>query len=180
MANLSKEVQTYIVQQLACYYSPQEVSVMVKENFEIDVPRTQVNLYDASKPYFQHGKKWKDLFHATRAEFLKQSAKIPILNKSFRGAALQKAYDKLTANERGANWKLVLEVLEMAAKEEGGIFTNRRELTGANGKDLLPAQVAREVLKEIIADGIDQREAIDFVKERYQISEAELISEAEN
>lgn len=177
MTELKNDVQTFIVQRLACYESVQDIAAAAKEIFDIEISRQLISSYDASKPYCRASKKWKSLFYSERARFLKEIREIPILNKSFRGAALQRAYDKLTANERGANWKLVLAVLEQAAREEGNFYTNRRELTGANGKDLLPADIAREVFKELLREGIDRREAIDFIKERYNVDDAILNAE---
>ncbi|WAI82289.1 MULTISPECIES: DUF2280 domain-containing protein [Achromobacter] len=49
MARLTEVHQRFIVQELACYDSPQQVSDSVREEFGVDVPRTQVARYDPTK-----------------------------------------------------------------------------------------------------------------------------------
>lgn len=46
MATLNDSVKQFIVQALACYDTPQQVSDTVKEEFGQEVPRQQVALYD--------------------------------------------------------------------------------------------------------------------------------------
>lgn len=185
MADLPKEVQVFIVQQLACYRTPPEIIENVKENFEdVTLIRQQIYYYQKlvrSEPTAVKTKELYELFKKTRDQYDRRIIHTPIANPIRRLEIAEhlimrelKKADSVRSDDK------ILDLLTFVSKEVGGQFSNRRELTGANGKDLLPAQVAREVLREILADGIDQREAIDFVKERYQVSEAELISEADN
>lgn len=123
MATLTDDVKAFIVQALACFDTPSQVVDAVKEEYGIDVTRQQVQTYDPTK---QLGKalslKWRAMFEATRARFLKETAEIPIASQSFRLRALQKLYEKTAS--RG-NVVVAAQLIEQAAKETGGIFVNR-------------------------------------------------------
>jgi hypothetical protein len=70
------------------------------------------------------------IFEATRAEFLRQTSTIPIANLTVRLRMLQ----RLSAQaERQGNIALAAQLVQQAAKEIGGAFTRRREVTGGNG-----------------------------------------------
>lgn len=131
MAKLGDAHKRFIVQALACWDSPTEVSELVREQFGIDVPRTQVAQYDPTKVAGQKlAKKWADLFEATRKRFREEVAEIPIADQAYRLRQLGKIYERHLS--RG-NVVGAAAVLEQAAKEAGGAFTNRREHTGAGG-----------------------------------------------
>lgn len=68
--------------------------------------------------------KWKELFYATRRQFLEEITEIPISQKVYR---LKKLQENLDIYERMRNYKGINECLEQAAKEVGGAFTNKRE-----------------------------------------------------
>lgn len=136
MAALKEEVKRFIVQALACYDTPTEVAEAVKEEFGLEVTRMQVSTYDPTKKAGEAvGPKWRAVFEATRKAFLENTASIPIAQQSFRLRSLNKIHAQ--AMKRG-NSVVAVQVLEQAAKETGGAFTNRRELTGGQGKDLIP------------------------------------------
>lgn len=131
MAKLSDANKRFIVQALACWDTPSQVSDAVKEEFDLDVPRMQVAQYDPTKAAGKDlAKKWRDLFEATRKRFREEVAEIPIADQAFRLRQLGRIYDKHIS--RG-NVVGAAAVLEQAAKEAGGAFTNRREHTGAGG-----------------------------------------------
>lgn len=123
MATLTDDVKAFIVQALACHDTPSQVVEAVQEEFGIAVTRMQVQTYDPTKAQGKAlSKKWRDVFEATRARFLKETAEIPIASQSFRLRALQKMYEKTAA--RG-NVPLAAQLIEQAAKESGGMFLNR-------------------------------------------------------
>ena len=134
MAILSDEVKTYIVQQLACYDTPSEVAKAVKDAFEVEVSRQAVEAYDPNKVAGRNlSGEFRDLFKATREAFLADTAAIGISHRAVRLRELQKLVDR--AKTQG-NLVLTASLLEQAAKESGGAFTNKRELTGADGKPI--------------------------------------------
>lgn len=139
MAALKDHVKLAIVQALACYDTPSQAAELVKQEFGITLPRQQVALYDPTKPAGKNlSKKLADLFHATRAAFLRDTATIPVAQQAYRLRILQRNIER--AESRG-NAALVAALLEQAAKEVGGAFTNRRELTGKGGGPIQQANV---------------------------------------
>lgn len=124
---LSKDVQTYIVRGLACYETPSEVARAVNKEFGIEVSRQTVETYDPTKVAgSRRAKKWQSMFDQAREAFLHDVASVPIAQKAFRLRALQRMLDKC---ETSGNLKMAAELLEQAAKEVGGMFTNRYELS---------------------------------------------------
>jgi hypothetical protein len=133
MATLTDDVKAFVVQALACFDTPTQVANAVKEEFGITIERMQVAAYDPTK--FAGRKlsaKWRALFEATRTAFLEDQAAIPIANQNFRLRALDRLYQQ--AASRG-NAPLAAQLIEQAAKETGGAFTNRHKLehTGKGG-----------------------------------------------
>lgn len=131
MATLNDAVKQFIVQALACYDTPTQVSEAVKEEFGIDVPRQQVALYDPTK----HGgrnlsKKWRAVFEATRDSFKAQTAEIPIAQRAYRLRKMAQIADRA---ERMRNFGLVLQILEQAAKETGDAYVNHRAAANGSG-----------------------------------------------
>lgn len=131
MAKLNQQIQTYIVQQFAMFATPQEIVDLVKENFNVETSRPQVFFYNADmNPKLN--KKWVEIFKATRKKFLDETSSIAIANKSFRLKELDAMY-RTQKNSKLQNSKAMRETLEQAAKESGDSYTNRKEITGANG-----------------------------------------------
>jgi hypothetical protein len=136
MAQLTEPVKLAITQALACFDTPTQVADFVKEEFGIVITRQQASQYDATKTTGKSmSKKLRAVFEATRAAFLESTADIPIAQQSYRLRVLQRM---LTKAEKLGNMAMVSQLLEQAAKESGGAFTNKRELTGKDGKPLMP------------------------------------------
>lgn len=128
---LSDEVKTFIVQQLACFDTPSTVAKAVKDEFDIDVTRQQVEAYDPNKYTGRDlSEGYRQIFAASREAFLKDTAAIGIAHRSVRLRTLQRAAHKA---EEMRNLPLVASLLEQAAKEVGDAYTNRREFTGKGG-----------------------------------------------
>ena len=156
MATLTDDVKAFIVQALACYDAPSRVADAVKEEFGLSVTRQQCEGYDPTKKS-AHGlaKKWRDLFEETRQQFLNETARIPIANQAYRLRVL----DRMAAKaEKQGNLAMVSQLVEQAAKEVGGLMTNKVkvEKTGANGGPVSSVVVATtpeqygEVLKQVL------------------------------
>mgnify|MGYP003945181537 CR=1 FL=1 len=124
MAALRDEVKLFIVQALACFDTPTQVSVAVKDEFGLDVPRQQVATYDPEKYVGrQLSAKWKTIFNDTRARFREDTAAIPIASRAFRLRALARMAQQA---EGMRNIALAIAVIEQAAKEVGDVYVNRR------------------------------------------------------
>jgi hypothetical protein len=152
MAKLDDKCRAAIVQALACFDTPTQVVEQIRDEFGIAITRQQVQAYDPTKAAAAKGiaKKWRALFEVTRAEFLKSATKIPIANQSFRLRSLQRLHE-LAVNRRNA--QLAAQILEQAAKETGGMFTNRREIGGPNGG---PIPVKAEHLHTMSDDDLER------------------------
>ncbi len=113
------------------------------------VTRQQCQAYDPGKSMgAKLSERWRELFYATRKAFLEDQATIPIANQNFRLRALDRLYQ--AAASRG-NVALAAQLLEQAAKEAGGAFTNRREMTGKNGAPLIPLKSAQDMTDDELA-----------------------------
>ncbi|RVC47595.1 DUF2280 domain-containing protein [Mesorhizobium sp. M4A.F.Ca.ET.090.04.2.1] len=134
VAKLSNEVKTFIVQALACFDTPSVVATAVKKEFGLDISRQLAESHDPTKRTGRDlAKRWKALFEETRKAFLEDTAAIGISHRSVRLRALQRMAAK--AEDMG-NMQLATQILRQAGEEMGGALTNRRELTGKDGKDL--------------------------------------------
>lgn len=128
MATLKEPVKIFIVQALACRDTPQEVADAVKQEFGIQVERMQCAQYDPTKTSGRNlSKKFRALFEETRAKFDEGLIDIPIANKHFR----IKQYDKLLV-KNSKNTVMSLKIMEQAAKDLGGQFTNKIESSVKN------------------------------------------------
>ena len=129
MATLKEPVKIFIVQSLACRDTPQEVAELVKQEFKISIDRVQVAAYDPTKAAGKNlSKKFVELFHKTRADFDAGLIDIPIANKHYRLKQYQRQLER-----NAKNTVMSLKILEQAAKDCGGQFTNKQEITGAGG-----------------------------------------------
>ncbi|WP_180138257.1 DUF2280 domain-containing protein [Acinetobacter sp. YH12043] len=132
MATLKEPVKIFIVQSLACRDTPQEVAELVKQEFKISIDRVQVAAYDPTKAAGKNlSKKFVELFNKTRADFDSGLIDIPIANKHYRLKQYQKQLER-----NAKNTVMSLKILEQAAKDVGGQFTNRQEITGKDGEAL--------------------------------------------
>lgn len=132
MATLSDKVKAFIVQGLATYQSPTQVSELVKNEFGIEVSRQQVATYDPTKHTGQNcAKKWKELFFETRKQYQTDYSHVAISTKTYRLEMLQAMIEKAF---KSGNMVLTADLLEQAANEVGGKYTNQSKVdTTSNG-----------------------------------------------
>ena len=158
MATLNKKQKIFIVRSLAVFNTPQETVLLVKEEFDLEVSRQQVETYDPTK---RAGKdlsaELKDEFELTRKDFLDTPQNIPIANLSVRLQRLENQYQK-----HGKNRVAALSILKQAAEDVGGKYTNKTELTGAGGGPL-----QSENITYVIATDEQVRQAIDELENEY-------------
>jgi hypothetical protein len=123
MPVLTDEIKTFIVKGLACYDTPSQVADAVRAEFNIVVSRQQVHEYDpacARTPALR----WRELYAATRQALLRELAEIGIAHRAVRLRRL----DRLASRSERNNVTTALKCLEMAAKECGGMYENRRPI----------------------------------------------------
>ncbi|AVH48658.1 MULTISPECIES: DUF2280 domain-containing protein [Acinetobacter] len=158
MAALKEPVKIFIVQALACRDTPQEVADQVLQEFGVKIDRKQCQLYDPTKAAGKNlSKKFVDLFHKTRADFDAGLIDIPIANKHYRLKQYQKQLER-----NAKNTVMSLKILEQAAKDCGGQFTNKQEITGAGGG---PIQNENTVV--VTATDEQVRQAINELESEY-------------
>lgn len=147
MAALTQKQKRWIVERLAVYDSPSEVSKAFFEEYGVRIDRQQVNNYDGSKGYSRKrmARKLVAHFDETRERFLEETDGIAIAHKAYRLRRLDENERK--AREMG-NLVLSNSTLEQAAKESGDAFTNRRVLEGDPERPL-QLRVAREELEDL-------------------------------
>ncbi len=123
MPHLTDEIKTFIVKGLACYDTPSQVAEAVGVEFDIVVSRQQVHEYDPGcvrTPALR----WRELYAATRAALLRETADIGIAHRAVRLLRL----DRVASRSERYNVRTALKCLEMAAKECGGMYERRRPI----------------------------------------------------
>lgn len=132
MAKLRREVQLYIVRSLAQFNTPTETAQAVQQEFGIEMTRQKCEAYDPTKRTGQNlSAELKGEFEITRQNFIDNPQHVPLANLTYRLQRMQRVIDGA-----GKNNILILSTLEQAAKDVGGVFTNRKEITGKNGEAL--------------------------------------------
>lgn len=150
MARLPEHVQRFIVERLAMFDTPTQVSEAVKEEFGLEVPREQVRHYDPDRPGAEVAKKWRAVHAATRERFKREVAEIPIASRGYR---LRRLHLMAQRAEQRGNYPLAAALHEQAAKEVGDYFTNRRVLSPEDPAEALARDVgiSAEQLRQMAA-----------------------------
>jgi hypothetical protein len=134
---LTNAHKRFVVTQLACFTPLKEVQKQLKEQHGVDISIPGLLHYDPNTVNggAELAPKWRRLFEETRKRFSETLSDIPIAQQSWRLRQLQRQYRKLVSmgNVMGAS-----AILEQAAKETGGMFSNKRVLVGANDTPLIP------------------------------------------
>ncbi|KYQ82972.1 hypothetical protein AWW72_16440 [Acinetobacter sp. NRRL B-65365] len=158
MARITKKVKLFIVRMLAEFETPTQTSKSVKDIFNIDVSPQQCEAYDPTKRTGQDlSQELSDKFFEYRRKANEELEAIPIANKRYRLQLLQQLVEKFPDNP-----VLTPKWAEQAAKEMGGQFTNKTELTGASGGPLNPEHVTH-----VVATPEQIRQAMDELESKY-------------
>jgi hypothetical protein len=161
MPALNNEQKVFIVQCFAAYKTPSEIAEAVNLEFKLKVSRQQVWKYSPDNP--QTSDQWKEMFKGLRERFVAQLELHGVTHKAYRMAELQDLYRQ--AKRQKGNILAAAQLLEQAAKEMGGLYTNKREHSGPNG-GAIPITVedrrknlAGQMLKKLVDKGITEEEA---------------------
>lgn len=144
---LTEQIQDFIVERHAFYFRPTRIIELVKEefpNFTGEISRQLVRTYNPlqnPKIATRHAA----YFEACRKKFRESAGEIPIAIQTVR---LRELDDEL--NRAGRNVDLKLRILKQAAEEIGGVFTNRREISGQGGAPIQYENVSRRERAEEI------------------------------
>lgn len=143
---LNAEQKRFIVMELAMFSTPAEVVEKVFEEHGVTITRQGVQVYDpTSAAGHSLSKELRKLFDDTRKAFRKDTENIPIANRAYRLRQL----DRLARGTK--NPVLAAQLMEQAAKETGGSYTNRREFTGKGGGPIQYTELSDEQLDREIA-----------------------------
>ena len=156
---LTEEQKAFVVQRLACWDTPSEASAALLEHHKVELTAQGCEAYDPNKRAGRNlAQKWRELFRQTRTAFLEHlEDHIPHANKAVRIRKLAKAADSF---EVRGNYIAMADMLERIAKEQGNVHTNKREVTGKDGKpmqveytDMTDDQVNTRIL-QLLGDAI--------------------------
>lgn len=129
MARITKKVKLFIVKVLAEFETPTNTAKQVKEIFNIEVSPQQCERYDPTKRMGHDlSQELRDKFFEYRRIANEELEAIPVANKRYRLQLIQNLLE-----EHPNNPVFTPKWLEQAAKEMGNQYTNRQEITGANG-----------------------------------------------
>ncbi len=122
MNKIGEDVKAYIVEGLACYMTPSKVAEAVKLDFNVEVSRQQVAAYDPTKA---QGKRLSEdltnMFHVKRKEYNRDLTTIPLASLAYRMNTLNRMVDHAI---EAKNMPLAASLIEQAAKDMGGIYSN--------------------------------------------------------
>lgn len=158
MARITKKVKLFIVRMLADFETPTSTSKAVKDVFNVEVSPQQCELYDPTKRMGQDlGQELREKFFEYRRMANEELEAIPIANKRYRLQLLQGLVEKYPDNP-----VLIPKWAEQAAKEMGGLYTNKTEITGAGGGPL-----QSENLTYVTATKEQVRQVMDELESKY-------------
>ena len=131
---LKTEHKAFLVVQFALWRTPTEAADAFLEEFGIEISRQAALVWDIGpeRPHRRKAapEKLVALFDEARERAISATTDVPVAHQAYRLREIQGMYKK--ARGRG-NDKFAAELLEQAAKESGGAFTNKRDLT-SDGK----------------------------------------------
>ena len=156
---LSAEVKLFIVQALARYLGPTQVRDEVKAEFDVECSIPQICFYDPTKgsPAKKLDKHLREVFAETREVFRKTTREHAIADIGYRVGRLQRMSERA---EKMKNYPLAAALLEQAAKDIGGSFTNKRDVVVTDDREY-----AREKFNRWLAANptVPKEEALEYL-----------------
>lgn len=116
----------FVVQCLAEFMSPSEVVELIAEDMNVEMSKQAVEKYDPTKYAGQTlSEDLRKLFWQKRREAIADESNIDIAHRSFRLKQLSKLYRQAVRDGKDV---VAAQHLAQAAKEKGGLYTNKRQL----------------------------------------------------
>lgn len=162
MAALTNIQKVALVEALAGFMRPADVTVYMREEHEVELTIAQVVKYDPSKPSYTAGDDLRAIFEAARKNCIENIQATPIANQGYRLTMLQSLLDKAVKDNKPS---LAAELLEQAAKEVGGILTNERNVKLERSTSPL-AELSPDERRAMVADMF--RSVIEANKQKQQ------------
>lgn len=160
MPKLTRPQQMHIVRELACFERPSDVRDSLKALYGVEIVNlSQITYYDPTTSTANLADELRELFAVTRKKFVEDTADVAISHRSVRLRRLErliaKLEQKLDEPLPQKNLMLLKDLIgevralyKQVAEEVGGVFTNRRELTGKDGERLIPAEPLDDMTDE--------------------------------
>jgi hypothetical protein len=161
-ARLTIEQMRFLLEAHARHEGWHEYGPKFADVFGIQISRQLAAQYDMDNPHFRDKQRrgphseLVEYFFKYREEYLANKKAVPIANQVYRLKQIQRWYDREAAKP-SPNPKLLDMWLEKGAKEDGGFFTNKRELSGPNGGPIAttatvdPDDYSSEAIRKILA-----------------------------
>jgi len=128
---LSQEAKEWVVCQWAAFRTAEQIRADLLEIWGIKISDEGVRYYSDRNP--KRPKHWTELHEKAREAWRNSALEIPIANVTWRLAERKRLYD-LTVSKAAPNLVFAIEQLNDAARDSGGLFSNRRDLTTAGEK----------------------------------------------
>ena len=125
MATFTDADKEFVVKRLARFDSPSEVRKALKKVRGTEASRSQIAYYNPGNEQGRDlAQKWRDLFEATREQYISDTSRIASSHKAHRLRRLEEAAEDARKHK---NWPLMADIYEQIAKELGGAYTNERK-----------------------------------------------------
>lgn len=164
---LSEADKVEIVTRLAMYDTVGEIHRSLAER-GVEVTIQAVANYNPTRSTIL-AQKWVTLFHETRERFHAEMMAEPMAQRAYRLRQLHKLY--LQAEKKGAI-PLAASLLEQAAKETGGLYTNVTKVKGQLDAPMSPAEVTSDEQRIMLADRLK-----DAMMKRVKVIPAKQLSD---
>ena len=142
---LPSEVKRRIVILFAQFQRVNDIHRTIVAEFGMDLDLRTIAHYDPDRPQARIGQGLRKLHASAREAWCGETAKIGI---SFQGQRLRLIEKAIEGAERSKDWGNVAKLIELAAKERGGVLTNvsKVEHGGAVAQVHMTADEARNEL----------------------------------
>jgi hypothetical protein len=175
---LKEEQKVFVVMQLARMRTPSQVVDALREEYGVQIAPSSVLTYDpTTRTGRELSAELRDLFYEERRAFKRKLSEQPMYHQAYRLAELHRQYVRA---DRAGNTVEARAALEQAAKEVGGLYTNRRTL---EVKGLQTAREALGVLLDEFAVQLERGEItrgqlVEIVAEDHGVEPGELAAAA--
>lgn len=145
---ITDDIRTEIVTRLAMFDKQHEILADLRER-GVEISQQAISSYVPGNRR-NLAKRWVELFHATREEYLREASAVPIANRVYRLRALERT---LGMEMKRKNTVGIRATLEQAAKEVGGIYTNISKVQGAVLHATVPVEdMSTDEKRNMLAD----------------------------
>lgn len=149
----------FLVDELAMWSSLTETATAFKERFGTPIIIQHVAKYDANGAAGQQmAAKLRERFFGRRKEFVENVDAIPIANRAYR---VKRLHEMHVAATKVGNRQQAAALLEQAAKETGGSYTNKQEIKHSGrikgSEPVMTVEQMRNALADAVANAMEKK-----------------------